>query len=232
MNMNHILAIAEKDFKEFMKNMMLLMMPIIPILMAFIFDKQAKQMSLEDKGIIIIIVVMIAFGSILTISLMTMFAEENEKHTLRGLINSPATLFDIVVGKSFVVIIITAITTAVVLFIFKENIFDTVPMIIGGLLMVVFFLLIGVAIGLNVKTVAITSAYTLPILFIFVMGDMFTNMFDKDNILVKIIENTPASQYRILYETGDIKHLFIILAWVAIGIIFTLWSFRKASIDK
>lgn len=230
--MNHVLAIAEKDFKEFMKNMMLLTMPILPIIMALLFQRLFVNLQGDERDTIVILVVMLSFGSILTISMMTMFTEENEKHTLRGLVNSPTTLFDIIVGKSVVVTLITAVTIAIILFIFKTNIFNSFYMIIGGILSAMFFLLIGIAIGLNVKTVAMTSLYTIPILFIFVMSDMFESLFANKNILTKIMTYTPATQYRLLYTSGDIKHILIMSLWVAVCIIFTLWSFRKVSIDK
>ena len=43
MKMNRVMAIAEKDFKEFMRNMMLLTMPILPIVMSLIFSKTPLQ---------------------------------------------------------------------------------------------------------------------------------------------------------------------------------------------
>lgn len=50
MKMNRVMAIAEKDFKEFMRNMMLLTMPILPIVMSLIFSKTPLQGEGEKSG--------------------------------------------------------------------------------------------------------------------------------------------------------------------------------------
>lgn len=42
MNTQRIGAIFEKDLKEFRKNMMLLMMPVIPIFLAFMYSRMGE----------------------------------------------------------------------------------------------------------------------------------------------------------------------------------------------
>ncbi|UJS27952.1 hypothetical protein L2Z53_00940 [Macrococcoides canis] len=230
MKMNRVMAIAEKDFKEFMRNMMLLTMPILPIAMAFLFT--ATPLPESEKMDMVLSVLAMSFVAVLTGSLMTMIAEEKEKHTLRGLINSPASMMEVFFGKSLVVTIILLVTISVVLFIFKINIFTNIWMVVGFILLYIFYLLLGSLIGLHVKSVSETSLYFVPVLFIFGMNTTIANIgIKKDNILIKLNEYMPMMQYSKLEQSGDIIHLVVIAAWLIITLICTYLLYRKNSID-
>ncbi|TDM40383.1 hypothetical protein ETI08_09445 [Macrococcoides goetzii] len=230
MKMNRVIAIAEKDFKEFMRNMMLLTMPVLPIAMALLFT--ATPVPKSEVMDLVLSVVSMSFVAVLTGSLMTMIAEEKEKHTLRGLINSPASMMEVFFGKSIVVTIILLATISAVLFIFKINIFTNLWMVVGFVLLYIFYLLLGSLIGLHVKSVSETSLYFVPVLFIFGMNTTIANIgIKKDNILVKLNEYMPMMQYSKLEKTGDIQHLIIILAWLVVTFILTTILFKKNSID-
>lgn len=230
MKMNRVMAIAEKDFKEFMRNMMLLTMPILPIVMSLIFSKTPLQGE-EGKSLAILMIA-ICLGAVLTGTMMTMIAEEKEKNTLRGLVNSPASMLDILIGKSLVVSFFTIITIFISLIIIDVSVLTNGKMIIGFILLFLFFLFIGIAIGLAVKNVSETSVYYLPVLFLFAMAPTFSNMgFDKDNFFVKLNSYSPTAQYNLLAQNNDIKHIIIIGIWTLISFIITAFLFKKNSID-
>ena len=230
MKMNRVMAIAEKDFKEFMRNMMLLTMPILPIVMSLIFSKTPLQG--EGGKSLAILMIAICLGAVLTGTMMTMIAEEKEKNTLRGLVNSPASMLDILIGKSLVVSFFTIITIFISLIIIDVSVLTNGKMIIGFILLFLFFLFIGIAIGLAVKNVSETSVYYLPVLFLFAMAPTFSNMgFDKDNFFVKLNSYSPTAQYDLLAQNNDIKHISIIGIWTLISFIITAFLFKKNSID-
>lgn len=230
MKMNRVMAIAEKDFKEFMRNMMLLTMPILPIVMSLIFSKTPLQG--EGGKSLAILMIAICLGAVLTGTMMTMIAEEKEKNTLRGLVNSPASMLDILIGKSLVVSFFTIITIFISLIIIDVSVLTNGKMIIGFILLFLFFLFIGIAIGLAVKNVSETSVYYLPVLFLFAMAPTFSNMgFDKDNFFVKLNSYSPTAQYDLLAQNNDIKHIIIIGIWTLISCIITAFLFKKNSID-
>ncbi|ATD31499.1 ABC transporter permease subunit [Macrococcoides bohemicum] len=230
MKMNRVMAIAEKDFKEFMRNMMLLTMPILPIVMSLIFSKTPLQG--EGGKSLAILMIAICLGAVLTGTMMTMIAEEKEKNTLRGLVNSPASMLDILIGKSLVVSFFTIITIFISLIIIDVSVLTNGKMIIGFILLFLFFLFIGIAIGLAVKNVSETSVYYLPVLFLFAMAPTFSNMgFDKDNFFVKLNSYSPTAQYDLLAQNNDIKHIIIIGIWTLISFIITAFLFKKNSID-
>ncbi|MGV2929054.1 ABC transporter permease subunit [Macrococcus capreoli] len=230
MNMNRVMAIAEKDFKEFMRNMMLLTMPILPILMAVLFT--ASPMPEQFKPSIGATILGMCFVGVVTIGMMTMMAEENEKHTLRGLMNSPASMLDIIFGKSLVVLLMLIISVIASCSLLKYNPVSDWKTALSIILLTIFFLFLGVMVGLIIKTVSQTSLYSLPIVFIFAMSPNYINMgFDKDSVLMKANEYTPMVQHLRLAETGDFKHLMIIGVWLIACIIVTAFLFKKNAID-
>ena len=98
MNMTRVMAIFEKDFKEFMKNMMLFTSALIPIIMALFFTRVGGG-EVELPPEMLAIIAGVVFSAVTFSAVMTMIAEENEKDTLRGLLQSPATIIDIILKK-------------------------------------------------------------------------------------------------------------------------------------
>lgn len=230
MRMNRVMAIAEKDFKEFMRNMMLLTMPILPVLMAILFN--ASPIPDELKANLGVTVLALCFVGVITIGMMTMMAEEKEKNTLRGLINSPASMIDIMVGKSIVLLIMFVISAIASCYILKYNPVTDWKSAFSFAMLLLFFLSLGVMIGLLVKSVSQTSLYSLPVLFIFAMSPNYINMgIDKDSAFMKANEYTPMMQHFRLIETGEFNHLIIIVAWLIICLVATALLFKKNSID-
>lgn len=112
MKLHRVLAIFEKDLKEFMRNMSLFTMILLPIIMALLFTNIGG--GIEDLPLeIIFILIGMTFTVISYNTMATMMAEENEKDTLRGLVQSPASLIDIILGKSLVTILMTLISLGI-----------------------------------------------------------------------------------------------------------------------
>src|SRR5690625_6331515 len=101
MNITRMMAIFEKDYKEFMRNMMLFTSVLIPVVLAAFFGRMGADAGTLPNELVIIIVGVV-FTSVTFSGMMTMMAEENEKDTLRGLVQSPASVLDIIAGKSLV----------------------------------------------------------------------------------------------------------------------------------
>src|SRR5699024_11034884 len=102
MNIQRITAIFENDLKDFMTNSMLVFSPFLPILMAFIFSKTGENLEETLPVIMVYVVIGVAYGGVTSNFIMYSMAEEKEKNTLRGLMLSPASFIDIIVGKSLV----------------------------------------------------------------------------------------------------------------------------------
>lgn len=231
MNIQRIQAIFEKDMKDVFKNTMLLLMPLIPIVLAIIYHRLGEEEGLPLP--MLYLIVGVTFSSVTSNFIMVMIAEENEKNTLRGLIMSPASFADIIIGKSLVTGLMSVITLVVSLLILDIEPFLNIRAMIGLILMFLFFLLLGIAIGLFSKTVSSTSAYMMPVMFLF----GFTPMVDflglgEDSIIVKITNTFPIPQSIKMHETNTWSPLAVVFIWFLAAAIVTYICFKKRSQDE
>src|SRR5699024_4610779 len=141
MNTQRVIAIFEKDMKDFMKNTMTMFTPIMPIILAILYSRLnegADEFSYE----LIYMIVGITLSTVTTSLMMMIMAEENEKNTLRGLMMSPASFVDIIVGKSLVTTLLTVVTFIVSILILDASLLLDFSIIFSSLLLFVFFLLL------------------------------------------------------------------------------------------
>src|SRR5690625_7101426 len=92
---------------------------------------------------LVYLVVGVVFSTTTSGLIMMMMAEENEKMTLRGLIMSPASFWDIIIGKSLVTALLTLVTLIISLLFTDIEPFLNIKAIIGLVLLFLFFLFLG-----------------------------------------------------------------------------------------
>lgn len=232
MNTGRIMAIFEKDLKEFTRNMMLFTSTLIPIVLAFMYGNMGEP-SEEASALLICVLVGVAFSAILCSGIMTMMAEENEKNTLKGLVQSPASMMDILIGKSLVVIVMTGISLVLSLVIMDANLSWSPAVTAAVLLLGIFFLNLGIAVGLEVKSVATTSVYLLPIMMVFGFTPMIEIMVaDEMHLVRQIADYLPLYQYVFIQEGDMTEPLLILLTWVILSFIYASWAFKKRMQDE
>ncbi|GAB3055387.1 ABC transporter permease [Salinicoccus sesuvii] len=230
MNAGRIMAIFEKDIKEFTRNMMLFTTILLPIFLAFIYSRMGEEVL---PPMIVYLVVGVAFAGILCSGIMAMMAEENEKNTLRGLVQSPASMMDILVGKSLVVVLMT-VGSLIVSFILMNTGFEWSPAVLAGLILLgLFFLNIGIAVGLTVDSVATTSVYLLPVMFIFGFTPMIELIVqDPEHLARRIADYLPIYQNIAIHEGEIAVPPVILVAWTLVSFLYVVWSFRKRMSDE
>ncbi|MDO5360236.1 MAG: ABC transporter permease, partial [Jeotgalicoccus sp.] len=152
----------------------------------------------------------------------------------RGLLQSPATIIDIILGKSMVVTLMTIISLVASIMIIGPENYWTLENIISLVLTGLFFLNMGIGLGLVVKSVATTSVYIIPIMFIFGFTPYIEMLItDPDSIAIKIAEYFPIYQHMFALEGNAGAMEFIILAaWVAVSFLLVLWAFNKRKNDE
>lgn len=230
MNTQRIAAIFEKDYKDFLKNSSLLVTSAIPVFLAIIYSQMDNS---GDMSFIIFTVLGISFATVTTGTMITMIAEEKEKNTLRGLIQSPASYMDIIIGKSLFTTVLTIVALGLsLLFVGIEPLLET-RMIIGTILLFIFFLFLGIGVGLFAKTLASTYVYITPIMFLFGFTPMFLllDFFVNNKIASTIIEYFPLTQLIELNDTSSWMPIGVIALWVLASIVFVFIFFKRASKD-
>src|SRR5690625_2286292 len=233
MKVARIQAIIEKDIKDFMKNSMTVFMPAVPIILALFYSRMGTGIDEEIPLMIIYLVIGVSFATVTTNSMMALMAEENEKKTLRGLMMSPASYIEIIIGKSLVVVVLTFTTLIVSLYIMGSGVLLDVQHIIGIFVLFFFFLLLGIGVGLFVKTVGMTTAYSMPIMLLFGFSPVIESLgFDADGIIMKVATYMPINQLVDMEETGSWGAIGIVLIWTVVAGIFTIVRFQKLKKER
>lgn len=89
------LAIFQKDYKDLSRNLFVSSTLIMPLFFAVFYSR------IDDGGVdITYFVINITFSLVAIFVQCALIAEEKEKNTLRGLMLSPASTLDILLGKS------------------------------------------------------------------------------------------------------------------------------------
>lgn len=233
MHIARIQAIFEKDLKDFMKNTMILFMPFIPILLAILYKRMEAGVGEELPVMLYYMLIGVTFSAVASAGIMILMAEEKEKKTLRGLMLSPASFLDIIIGKSIVITLLSFISLTISFFILGIEPMLNFQTIIGLIVLYFFFLFLGIGIGMFVKNVGITTAYYMPIFLIFAFTPMLEFMgFSSDSITMKIAETLPNMQLLDMHDTHNWSAILIALLWTLAAFAFTVVCYKKARKDE
>lgn len=217
MSIQRISAIVEKDIKEFLKNPMLYFLPFTSIFLAFMYSRLSTFDETESLSFPVYIIVGITFATVTANVMMTFMAEEHEKDTLQGLMLSPASFIDLLVGKSIVTTFFTIVTLLLAFFIMGAAPELTVISVSGLFLLFLFFLFLGIGVGLFVQSVGMTIAYSLPILIIFGFSPFIDLLLANDYEIVETVTSyLPLS----LLIDGVFSNTMINVLWMSIWTVF------------
>lgn len=231
MNMNNIAAIFQKDLKDFMQNLSLLTLPILPVVIAWFYSRTAETMNEPLPIEMLYTIIAMAFAAVMFVSIATMFAEENEKNTMRGLLQSPASIVDIIMGKVIVSLIITLVSLSVALYI-VDGFATLKPIDYLSTFMFMFVLVfLGVGIGLISNSVGAVSAYTLPVMFGLVFSPMIHTFVEEGHILRTISDFLPVNAMVNLHNAFDWQSILILVGWIVGTGIFALIVIVRAKKD-
>lgn len=226
-------AIFQKDFKDFSRNLAVSVVIFMPLLIAALYGRMGVD-TLQAHYMII----NLTFAMVATYVQCCLIAEEKEKNTLRGLMLSPASTFEILGGKSLLTFVMT-----IIIIILSAMLSDYQPanlLIVSSaiLLSSFFYIALGTMLGLWAKSVMESSVIVLPVLGIFSFGSFAVPLAEKYSIL-KAAEYLPSVQLIEIaskVETGagfgDVAAQFgIIFLWVLAAIILTVAVYRKRMVD-
>ena len=192
MSMKRMQAIFMKDYKEFSRNYAVSVMVFLPLFLALFYNKSGVN-SIEAYSLTIN----------MTLAIVTAFiqccliAEEKESNTLRSLMMSPASIADILIGKSALVFSISAVILALTIYLLGYKPANILVLSLALVISILFYIAIGLICGLFTKTVMEASLAVLPVMGVFSFGPMALALCEKYPF-VKIAEWLPSAQLNIL----------------------------------
>lgn len=227
-------AIFQKDLKDLSKNLYVGTSLLMPIVLAFMYGRM-EDITIEAHYLIInLTLVAVAF-----FVQCALIAEEREKNTLRGLMLSPATIPEILSGKSLVSLLTTLITIALCAMLSGYEPTNIIFIAIAIIFSTLFYLALGTLFGLLSRTVVEASVIMLPVMLVFGFGSFLELLVDKYPILsfVTFMPNIQLIDLAHKVQEGsglaDIwSHLAIIFAWFIGAAILTVLVYKKREMDE
>lgn len=232
-SMTRIQAILMKDYKEFSRNYAVSTMLLLPLIMAFLYNQLgANTISMYFLPI------NMTFSIVTTYVQCSLIAEEKEKNTLRSLMLSPASLGDILIGKSLFVLIVTIVSVTMAIFLVGYEPANLFILAIALLLSAVFYIALGTICGLFAKSIMEASIIVLPVMVIFSFGPLALALSSAYPIL-KLAEWLPSSQLLLLAEALEGKYsmadvlipMITIIVWSLLSWIFAAIIYKKRMVD-
>ncbi|MBP1994661.1 ABC transporter permease [Paenibacillus eucommiae] len=227
-------AIFVKDYKEFSRNYAVSFSLIVPILFAFLFRSAGPSLP----G---------AIGFLLNISFVLLtclvqaclIAEEKERNTLRSLMMTPATTMDVLIGKSTLVFVMSAIALAIATYILGYEPASIWAFVAAIIFSIILYTAAGTICGLFSKTLLEASLSIMPVALLFT-GAPWGVLLADDFPIYKMLEYTPSVQLvhllnisNIGFTTGDLlKPLLIILAWSVVLTIVSVVLYQRRLKDE
>lgn len=232
-SMKRIQAIFVKDYKEFYRNYAISTMVLMPLALAFIYS-MTGDMDLQS----LFMPINLTFAMITAFIQSCLIAEEKEHNTLRSLLLSPASIADVLIGKSALVFVITVIVLGLCMWILEFTTSNLLAMSSALVLSTVFYLAMGLIVGLYTKTVMEASVGILPVMIVFSFGPLVLLFADRYPIL-EIFEWLPSAQLILLEQhsadgaTSEmIMSLVVLAVWALVAVSLSAILFKKRMSDE
>ncbi|WP_330949749.1 ABC transporter permease [Virgibacillus sp. MG-45] len=232
-SMKRLMAIFQKDIKDLSKNMFVSTSVLMPVIFAAVYGGM-EVVTLE----IHFLSINIAFVMVAAYIQCALIAEEKEKNTLRGLMLSPATIPEILAGKSLVSFILTIITIVLSAILTGYEPANFVLIAIAIIISTLFYLGLGTLLGLLTKSVVEASVVILPFFFIFGFSIFIEFLIEKYPIfaIAEYMPNIQLMEFAAKVQEGlgfmDVWfHLMIMVAWTVGIAILAVITFKKREMD-
>lgn len=228
-------AILIKEAHDFKTNINILIMYLIPILLAYIYDNFIPGMP---RGFAL------SFGILFLVVMVGMYvpsmmiAEEKEKKTLEVLLLSPANSVEVFIGKGLLTFISIIVSFIILIAMFGGVDPDQMAVIlVGGILTAVFCIQVGIIVGLLSKNQMATGVVGTPVYMALLLVPMLGSMGSP--ALEKIAKVFPTYYYNdMLYRALNefegnhtlldmIPELGILLGSIAVAFVLLLLVYRR-----
>ena len=232
-SLKRIQAIFMKDYKEFSRNYTISIMILLPMLFAMLYRTDG-----EGQASMYAFVVNFSLAMLTSFIQACLIAEEKERNTLRSLMMTPASMFDILLGKSALVLVISAVVLVIATFIFGFSPTNVMLLVVGVGISIILYISAGTICGLYSKSIMEASLSVFPVLIIFTAGPFAVLLADEYPIL-EALSYLPSSQLNeLIVFTSDgapmgdmLTAVGIILIWTVVLTIVSFVLYKKRLMD-
>jgi ABC-2 type transport system permease protein len=227
-------AIFVKDYKEFSRNYAISIIVIIPIIFALLFRTASPSLTVA-MGFLL----NPSFILLTSLAQACLIAEEKERNTLRSLMMTPATTIDVLVGKSALVFVMSAVSLTISTYILGYEPASIWAFAAAIILSIILYTAVGTICGLFSKTLLDASLSIIPAAMVFTAPPVATILFG-DYPIFKVLEYTPSIQLIHLlnlpdtvFTTGDLfRPLLITGAWTVVVTIASVVLYQRRLKDE
>lgn len=227
-------AIFVKDYKEFSRNYAISIIVIFPIIMAFLLRGAGPSLSGAFA-----LLLNLSFVILTCLAQACLIAEEKERNTLRSLMMTPATTVDVLIGKSTLVFVMSAVVLAIATYLFGYEPVSIWVFVAVIILSIILYTAAGTICGLFSKTLLEASLSILPVAFVFTGAPSGAFLVD-DYPIFKVLEYVPSSQLVHLlgisntgFTMGDLlKPLLITFVWTVVLTIVSVVLYQRRLKDE
>ncbi|WP_110930701.1 ABC transporter permease [Paenibacillus bouchesdurhonensis] len=228
-------AIFVKDYKEFSRNYAVSIMLIFPILFALLF-RGADQLLPGAIGLVF----NTSFVMLTCFAQACLIAEEKERNTLRSLMMTPATTMDVLIGKSSLVFVMSAVVLAISTYILGYEPASIGAFVAATIVSIFLYTAVGTICGLFSKTLLDASFSIIPAAVVFIGAPYGGMLLADDFPIFKVLGYTPSIQLVHLLgvsSTGStmgdlLKPLLIILAWTSVLTFISVVLYQRRLKDE
>lgn len=223
MSITRLSALLEKDFKEATRNPSIIFMPLITLLLSFFYRFIMSEINDVPSAVTTmqLIIINMSFILVATATIINMFAEENEKGTLKGLIESPASKVEILISKVIIMTMLTIIASILSLIILGNSIEFDFQTYIGLVLMLTFYLALGLIFGLLSNSPGTATSFMMIPFILFGMSSIFETMSDTLNLgfFEQLLKYLPFGLVLGIETNHTYLNLLYLIIWLVISII-------------
>ena len=233
-SLKRIQAIFIKDYKEFSRNYAVSIMILFPIAFALLYRTEAG-----DQAAIYAFIMNFSLAMLTSFVQACLIAEEKERNTLRSLMMTPASMLDVLIGKSALVFLISAAVLAFSTYLFGYESSNVMLLTAALGISILLYTAIGTICGLYSKTLLEASLSVFPVLIIFTAGP-FALVFEEQYPFLEVLRYLPSSQLSELLVEMEIgaaageltKPLVVISLWAVVLTVVSFVLYKKRLMDQ
>jgi ABC-2 type transport system permease protein len=238
-NMKVIGALFQKDCKDTLQNMNVMIMIFLPLVFGVLYTSLFSDISAEiPANYVLGMITSMTLALVPTTFLSVLVAEEKEKHTLRTLMLSGVTGGEFMASKTLLTLVLMEVLSVACFFVTKGE-----PRLLPAYLLLVTagslgLLLIGATIGLLCKDQMSTSVLSAPIALVLMIPPMLGSLNDTLAFIAKLTPIQWVLRLLAWVQGGGSlisaeggKGALVLLAWIVLPAIVFGVVYRRKRLD-